>query len=73
MRALLSLFYLIKERLHFVKTTPLGPFDISSVRDLVSRTRTLWYFHEITIEVLSKSFLAIASFVKIGTVAAILY
>ena len=40
MRALLSVIYLIKERLPFVKTTALGPFDISPVRDLLSGTRT---------------------------------
>jgi hypothetical protein len=42
--ALLSLIYLIKERLPFVKTSAFGPFDISSVRDLVSGTRTFVVF-----------------------------
>jgi hypothetical protein len=44
MRALLNLIYLIKVRLPFVKTTVLGPFDIASVRDLVSGTGTFVVF-----------------------------
>lgn len=41
MRTLLGLIYLIKEKLLFVKTTAPGPFDVSSVRDLVSGTGTV--------------------------------
>jgi len=48
MRALLSLIYLMEKRLPFVKTTALGPFDISSVE-----LEHLWYFHEISVEVLN--------------------